>query len=703
MTRRIRLVSQIVFFVVFLTLLVQTEYRMKDTLDQPVRFFLEIDPLLTLATVIAVEGFFLFAVGIGLALLLVIAGGKLAQAFSRKPLFAAIPVVMLIALLMYPLAPWLTEMPFGIWWVLVAVFAFALVQIALSWLQNKEIAELAAQRYIPVTFLIILLIWGIAQYGISKFGIEKSLPIPMTLGIVTVLATLVLGRVFCGWLCPMGTLHHLVGWLKRDKKPVLLEKNLYRPSQRWKYIILITFLAAAVVGYQVVGLVDPISLLIRSFSIVVTPVVNQVANAAKHLGLSTGDGVASDTTREAYKLIEFPNFLSYNEPHFMGALLIGGLFIFLLALNLRRPRYWCRSLCPLGALLGSVSRNSFYRLEIDKEACINCGRCHHHCQGACDPEHRESWRPAECFVCFHCVDECPVDALSFRFGAVRKETKGIDLKRRRAFGAVAAALVAVPVLRATEQYKLRGYPFGGSAEPGDLNPKLIRPPGALPEKEFLQRCVRCGECMKVCKQNALHPATLEAGPEGMWTPILVPQLGYCEYECTLCGQVCPTGAIQRLEFEAKKAVSIGTAFIDVNRCLPFAFNRFCEVCQEVCPTSPKAIWLTQVEDEDRMDRSTKEVESSAGLDFSAGGEWTSATEFKEEDEESGPLTISIDDEGEVRKFTQPRIDTDLCIGCGACEYFCNVVDEPAIYVTSIGETRNPQNRLKLKGSLKLGS
>ena len=648
MTRRIRLITQILFFAVFLVLLVQTEYKGKDTLGQPVRFFLEIDPLLTLSTILSAKGFFLFGVGFGIALAIAVVGSRFIQrAFERTG--------------------------------------------------ADERIRLLAGRYLPLAVLIALLVWAV-----FPFGLDQGLPVPMSLGIATVLVTLMLGRVFCGWLCPMGTVHHFVGWLKRDKQKILIDKNQYQPSQRWKYMVLIAFLAAAFLGFQVIGILDPISLVIRSFSIVVSPLVNQIANGAYDLAYSTQNEVVIDVADWLYGLVAYPNILSFHEPHFMGAVFIGALFVFLLALNFVRPRYWCRSLCPLGAFLGTISRNSFYRLEINKEECIGCGRCHSHCQGACDPEHRQGWRPAECLVCYHCVDECPVNCLHFSFGAIRKETIGLDLKRRRALEAVAAGLVVVPLLRASEQYKTEAAQ--GIAEPAIFNPKLIRPPGAIPEKEFLQRCVRCGECMKVCPTNGLHPATLEAGVEGLWTPVLVPQIGYCEYYCTLCGQVCPTGAIKTLDVQTKIRTVIGTAFFDVNRCLPYAFGKTCIVCEEHCPTSPKAIFLTPVP---RVTRD-QAVETGDPYGF-GGGQWASPTE--QADEPPADQNEGILQEGQISPFgddvyaseegdqvLQPRIDLDLCIGCGICEKVCVVADQPAVYVTAVEEQRSTANRITLEGT-----
>jgi ferredoxin len=201
-------------------------------------------------------------------------------------------------------------------------------------------------------------------------------------------------------------------------------------------------------------------------------------------------------------------------------------------------------------------------------------------------------------------------------------------------------MAAAPLLRITPLAKI------GAAEP-----TLIRPPGALAEEMFLKRCVKCGECMKVCITGGLQPTFLEAGLEGIWSPVLVPRIGYCEYRCTLCGQVCPTGAIRKLNLEEKAATKIGLAMIDKGRCLPFAHNMSCIVCEEVCPTSPKAIWFEDVRLRERQ--------------------------------------------GRVVLLKQPHVDLSLCVGCGICETKCPVLGRPAITIASLGESRSKDNQLLL--------
>ncbi|MGD0499029.1 MAG: 4Fe-4S dicluster domain-containing protein [Bryobacteraceae bacterium] len=219
----------------------------------------------------------------------------------------------------------------------------------------------------------------------------------------------------------------------------------------------------------------------------------------------------------------------------------------------------------------------------------------------------------------------------------------LDLGRRQVLASGAAGLGAA--------FLFHTGPLGAKRS---FNPELVRPPGALGEDDFLARCIRCGECMKVCPTNAIHPTMFEAGLEGMWTPILKMTIGYCEYECTLCSQVCPSGAIRPLKVAEKQKIRIGLAYFDRNRCLPYAYARTCIVCEECCPTPKKAIWLEEVQ-----------VPALSGRGVAV---------------------------------KQPHVDPDLCIGCGICANKCVIQGHPAVLVSSATETRNPENGVLLETS-----
>ena len=285
--------------------------------------------------------------------------------------------------------------------------------------------------------------------------------------------------------------------------------------------------------------------------------------------------------------------MTFARPHFSQGLVLGVLFLLILALSLRVTRFWCRSICPLGALLGAVSRWSVFGLHKDPASCDKCNRCLLHCQGGDDPIGGAPWRKSECLMCMNCVGSCPHNSLEFRFFRSEHEVASPDIGRRKAITGLAAGVAVVPLMRANT---------GLGKSRHDL---LLRPPGSLDEEEFLSRCIRCGECMKVCPNNSLHPTLDQAGIEGLWTPTLVPRIGYCEPSCVLCSEVCPTGAIWQITPKEKgwvvgvgaqnQPIRLGTAFYDRGRCLPWAVATECIVCEEWCPVSPKAIYVEEAE------------------------------------------------------------------------------------------------------------
>lgn len=454
--------------------------------------------------------------------------------------------------------------------------------------------------------------------GLASSLATHSLYKGLLWGLLTVLVTLVLGRVFCGWLCPFGTLHHFLGWLARGRRSLRakLAANRYHELQGLKYLILLFFLGAAVAGAPgtlQIGLLDPIALLTRSVDLIVAPFA----------GDATGAVFAS------------PRYTT-------GAWVIGGLFLALLFANLWIPRFFCRFLCPTGALLGLLSRFSILRFVRVEGSCTDCKRCEHGCEGACEPS--GALRSAECVACANCLESCEDAAIAYTASAAPGGVHARpDIARRGFVASVASGVAALPLLR------LDGR--AGAAR----DQRLVRPPGALAEEAFLARCIKCGRCMRACPTNVLQPAGGEGGLEALWSPILNNRIGTsaCQFNCVACGQVCPTGAIRPLtyeekmgrgDFEGEGPLRMGLAFVDRNRCLPWAFDRPCIVCQEVCPVSPKAIVLRKV--------------SAPG----PGG-----TEIQ---------------------LQQPYVDPDSCNGCGICEHACPVSGRRAIRVSAENESRS---------------
>ena len=477
-------------------------------------------------------------------------------------------------------------------------------------------------------------------------------------GLWILLLTLLLGRVFCNWICPYGSLHQFVGWLfniRNNKQGI--DSNRYRSAYQIKYIILTIFLVMAAFGSLQIGLLDPICLLVRTFTITIQPATDLLAYDMQLDFLAASPGAPEQRI-------------------FGGAWLVGAMIIGLVGMNLVIPRFFCRVLCPLGAFLGLLSRFALFRIDRDLTKCTDCDLCMRRCEGAADPQ--AALRKSECFVCFNCIDDCPEDALSFRLtpvpvkdrivGSIKKgtatlfgkpviskidatEIKAPAVPKRRWIFAVTAGVLAYPFLRLSKAVNERGF-----------NEKAIRPPGSVDEEEFLERCIKCDQCINVCPTNVLQPSTLaEGGLEGLWTPVMDFSVGFCQLNCTLCSEVCPTGAIQKTslaqklgrgEHEEEGPIRVGTAFFNRGRCLPWAMETPCVVCEEVCPVSPKAIG-TYEEEIVRWD-------------------------------------------GTKVTLNKPYMRPELCIGCGICERECPVVDDAAVYVTAIGETRSENRTLLLK-------
>jgi|TARA_Y100000310_G_scaffold278729_1_gene297408 ferredoxin len=460
--------------------------------------------------------------------------------------------------------------------------------------------------------------------------------------LLIVMLTLLFGRVFCGWMCPFGALLQFTGWLFHRGADKKTDDNRYHSLQSTKYILLVVFLVLALLGALQIGLMDPLVWVYRGFTTFVAPLWDLVMDQL----MSFGDAVAVPVDLSGAKF-------SPGAPVrvFTGSFWIGALFVVFLALNVRWHRFFCRFLCPLGALLGVISRFSVFRIDRDVNLCTDCNLCLLACEGASEPHSK--LMASECFSCMNCIDDCPENAL--RFAAHDLDRQQViaapDVTRRQWLFASVLGLVSYPLLKSN-----------GFASDENFSADMMRPPGSVAEEEFLAKCIKCDQCINVCPTNVLQPATLrEGGIEALWTPVLNFNIRQCQLKCTLCSEVCPTGAIRKItvaeklgmgEFNEQGPIRMGTAFINRSRCLPWANQIPCVVCEEVCPTAPKAIQTYDEEEKDVF----------------------------------GKLVV----------LNKPHIVPDLCIGCGICQAECPVQDRPAVYVTAVGESRSDNRRLLLK-------
>jgi MauM/NapG family ferredoxin protein len=447
----------------------------------------------------------------------------------------------------------------------------------------------------------------VVSYFLANFSLNWLL-LP---GIIMIFGTALLGRFFCGWICPLGTTIDLATkYIKKGKPLSFLKTNL-------KYYLLILLLFTSLFRINITGLFEPIAIFVRFLTFSFFPFFGEAVRSI-WVGMYEIIGDKREVFSLIYNFLK-SNILPFRETFYPFAFF--SLFIFGLIIFLERfeKRNWCKNLCPLGTLLSLLSKFSLFN-RIPMKLCNDCGECRHICPTTFD---KEIFQNQDCILCIDCVLKCKYDRAKFIFTLKSNSVVNVS-KRKIIFTGL-----------------LGGYFLSKMDLFYKNNNRLLRPPGVVDENDFLKKCVRCGECIKICLKNALYPATLEYGLANLYTPVLIPRKGYCEYNCTLCGQVCPTKAIPKLPPEIKKRSIIGIAVFDKNHCLPYAKKVNCMVCEEHCPVPKKAI---------RFD-----IKKETNI------------------------------EGKEIVLKKPYVVDELCIGCGICEYVCPLTSKPGIEVYKVKE------------------
>ncbi len=427
-----------------------------------------------------------------------------------------------------------------------------------------------------------------------------------------------IGRVFCGYICPMGTtLDGTDALFGPPKKKFFSSARL----TGLKYLVLIFLTASALVGVSYIFFAAPLSLITRAYGLVIFPLVSFISREVLDLARPLGDWMDLGAI----------TFAQIRTIRFATQFFILLFFATVIGMAIFSPRFWCRYLCPSGALLALVSKSPIVRRRVSDQ-CTQCGKCARKCpMAAIDPAAPETTRHSECIVCRTCEAVCPEEAISF---GIRKRTGmlptgGVSLERRQlvSAGLIGAGTAVISLTGLTSLY-------GKQGEGQVRTPGLVRPPGALPEMAFLSRCVRCGECMVACPTNTLQPIWLKAGLPAVFSPALTPRRGFCDPSCHECGAVCPTDAIRPMSPLDRIWAKTGTARIYRRKCLAWEFQKSCMVCDEVCPYD--------------------------------------AIEFLKEEGSKVPV---------------PHVLEHKCAGCGYCEHFCPVQHQAAIVVTPMDALR----------------
>ncbi len=464
------------------------------------------------------------------------------------------------------------------------------------------------QQWSPLGAMIRLdpLLW------IGQWLSTKTVPAGLLQTGTVVLITLILGRFFCSHVCPLGTTLDAVSGAAGSKKR-------WQPPKSWrlgKYILLLALLVAALWGQNVTHWGSPLSLASRLYALVIWPFIHFLFQFTGVTPLLLG------LEREPARVAHLGWLV------LLLGVIVGSAWIV--------PRFWCRYVCPTGAILAVISRFSFLARKV-RDTCNECRLCAKSCPaGIANPGNIPA---GECLACHRCQTVCPQKAVSWSLKQEKGREKGFWPSRRQALGALllgtGMAWLNFGGLWAHRAEMEKGQPWDAY---------LIRPPGSLPESVFLNLCVRCGACMRVCPTNMLQPQGTEQGVQGVFAPVAVSRRGPCRPECAACGRVCPTGAIRSLTGREKMWAKMGTAVIHPELCLAWEWDRSCLVCDEACPYG--AIHLRRIQG----------------------------------NQEAVPFVLE-----------------DRCTGCGACEHACPVLGAAAIRVSPAGSLRLLDGSYEVQG------
>lgn len=498
---------------------------------------------------------------------------------------------------------------------------------------RKSLLRLARIVLASISLLLMTVLFASgAGNGVFSF-LAKAQFVPALLAgsaimlIVIALLTFVLGRVYCSVICPLGIMQDLLNWLtkKIGGKKKEIRFGYAKPHNLLRYVVLSVFVVGVLVGSAwIVELLDPYA----SFGRIMTDIFRPVAVWINNLLASV------------FVSIDRESLIGVNSLALSVAIVS---FVVIAVMSVRCGRAYCNNICPVGTLLGLIGSSPVYRIKVDEEKCNGCGLCGRKCRARCIDTSSHKVDYTRCVDCFDCVDNCNQGAISYapvKMGKKMNEAKESgeqDESRRKFLSGLAVLCVAGSRTWAREKYaKMDAFVSGKPADEGHLP---VSPFGSISHKHLNDTCSACHLCIDKCPQKVLRPALKEYGLGGVMQPVMDYSVSYCDYDCTLCSEVCPAGAIKPLTVDEKQSIHIGLAVYSREDCLISKGTLLCGVCRDACPAAA----ISLIPDYNEPLNET-ELETLAQM--------------------------PADERTRAQYRLYPKIDADLCIGCGACQHSC---------------------------------
>jgi ferredoxin len=482
---------------------------------------------------------------------------------------------------------------------------------------NSKIRRILALVFFTFITLLFLDFTGTIHAWFGWMAKIQFLPalLALNVGVIIglVVLTLIMGRIYCSVICPLGIFQDIISWFGGKAK-----KNRFRYSKplTWlRYGMLALFVVAFIAGIgSIVALLAPYSAYGRIASNLISPIYLWGNNLLAYFA-EQADSYAFYTTEIWLK----------GGATFVVAILT---LVVLAYLSWKNGRTYCNTICPVGTVLGFFSRFSLLKPVIDTDKCNGCGLCARNCKAACIDSKNHAIDYSRCVVCLDCIDKCKQGAIKYvprKKSTATCGTENVD-NGRRAFMTASAIAATASVVKAQEK-KLDGGLATIVNKEKPLRETPIVPPGALSAKNFAQHCTACQLCVQVCPNQVLRPST---GLMNMMQPEVSYERGYCRPECTKCSEVCPAGAIRPIDRAEKSSIQVGHAVWVEKNCIVNTDNVSCGNCARHCPT--------------------------------------------------GAIQMVPKDANDPKSLKIPVVNTERCIGCGACENLCPSRPFSAIYV-----------------------